>query len=215
MKKKIDLTFLTTAVHLIAVLSAVCFGTIYLSLGILLIPALTSAFLVGKDVIYKQFDVYDSLSKRFFRQIKEEIHTMRYFPIQLVFVLQAVGIYASGRIGMKEISYLLLPCMAFLLTLLIYIISYHVFYQKLPSVVNVIIAMFFRLHYLITVWVLMILILMIFQPSAMGYLLIVGEIPLLLFQTVAFLDILAFKSAKGDLDESDKKHFDEDFIKKI
>ena len=109
MKKKIDLTFLTTAVHLIAVLSAVCFGTIYLSLGILLIPALTSAFLVGKDVIYKQFDVYDSLSKRFFRQLKEEMHTMRYFPIQLVFVLQAVGIYASGRIGMKEISYLLLP----------------------------------------------------------------------------------------------------------
>ena len=97
MKKKIDLTFLTTAVHLIAVLSAVCFGTIYLSLGILLIPALTSAFLVGKDVIYKQFDVYDSLSKRFFRQLKEEMHTMRYFPIQLVFVLQAVGIYAAGR----------------------------------------------------------------------------------------------------------------------
>lgn len=66
MKNKVTLTAIMSAIHLIVVLSIVCFGTIILSLGILLIPALTSAFIVGKDVIYKRYDVYDGLVKRFF-----------------------------------------------------------------------------------------------------------------------------------------------------
>ena len=86
-----------SAIHLIVVLSIVCFGTIILSLGILLIPALTSAFIVGKDVIYKRYDVYDGLVKRFFSGLASEMRMMRYFPLQLIIIIQLAGIYAAEK----------------------------------------------------------------------------------------------------------------------
>ncbi|MDE6593551.1 MAG: hypothetical protein K2K57_10890 [Oscillospiraceae bacterium] len=214
-KKGFDWRALTSAIHLIAVLSAVCFGTIYLTLGILTLPALTSAFLVGKDVIYKRFDVYDSLAKRFFRQLKEEMGMMRYFPLQLIIIVQLLGMYAAGRVGMLPLAYVLLPCMAFLMTLVIYIIAYHVFYEKKPDVIRVIIAMFYRVQYLMTIWVLMILVSILFQTSMLGILLIIGEVFLLLLEAAAFLGITAYKRAKGDLNDDDREHFDEDFFNKI
>lgn len=214
-KKAFDWSALTSAVHLIFVLSLVTFGTIYLTLGLLTLPALTSAFMVGKDVIYKRFDVYDSLSKRFFTQLTEEMGMMRYFPVQLIIILQGLGIYAAGRVGMPQLVYVLVPCIAFLITFMIYIAAYHVFYERYPDAVSVIIAMFYRVQYLMTVWVLMILVSILFRASMLGILLMIGAVVLLLLETAAFLGIIAYKKARGHLSEDDTEHFSEDFLAKL
>lgn len=215
MKNKFTLTALMSAIHLIFVLSIVCFGTIILSLGILLIPALTSAFIVGKDVIYKRYDVYDGLVKRFFSGLASEIRMMRYFPLQLIIIIQLVGMYAAEKVGMNFLMYLMVACISFVLTLIVYVITYHIFYNPKPSVTEVLIAMFYRVHFFLLVWIAMLLITTLSSIKLMGVFLLVGTIAVLLVETVAFLGVISFKNLKKELTEEEKEYFGEEMLKKI
>ena len=215
MKNKVTLTAIMSAIHLIVVLSIVCFGTIILSLGILLIPALTSAFIVGKDVIYKRYDVYDGLIKRFFKGLVSEIGMMRYFPLQLIIIIQIAGMYAAEKVGMGFLIYLMVACISFVLTLIVYVITYHIFYNPKPEVTEVLIAMFYRVHFFLLVWVAMLLITTLFSVKLMGVFVLVGTIAVLLVETVSFLGILGFKNLKKDLTDEEKEYFGEDMLKRI
>ncbi len=215
MKNKVTLTAVMSAIHLIFVLSIVCFGTIIFSLGILLIPALTSAFIVGKDVIYKRYDVYDGLVKRFFSGLASEMRMMRYFPLQLIIIIQLAGMYAAEKVGMNFLMYLMVACISFVLTLIVYVITYHIFYSPKPSVTEVLIAMFYRVHFFLLVWVAMLLITTLFGVKLMGVFLLVGTIAVLLVETVAFLGILSFKNLKKELTDEEKEYFGEELLKKI
>ena len=215
MKNKVTLTAIMSAIHLIVVLSIVCFGTIILSLGILLIPALTSAFIVGKDVIYKRYDVYDGLVKRFFSGLASEMRMMRYFPLQLIIIIQLAGMYAAEKVGMNFLMYLMVACISFVLTLIVYVITYHIFYSPKPSVTEVLIAMFYRVHFFLLVWVAMLLITTLFGVKLIGVFLLVGTIAVLLVETVAFLGILSFKNLKKELTDEEKEYFGEELLKKI
>jgi len=197
------------------VLSLVCFGTIILSLGILLIPALTSAFIVGKDVIYKQFDVYDGLVKRFFSGLASEMRMMKYFPLQLLIIIQLIGMYASEKVGMNFLMYLMIACISFLLALIVYVITYHIFYTPKPSITEVLIAMFYRVHFFLLVWVAMLLITTLFSIQLLGIFLLIGTIAVLLVETVAFLGVLGFKNLRKELTDEEKELFGEDMLKKL
>lgn len=215
MKNKVTLTAIMSAIHLIVVLSIVCFGTIFLSLGILLIPALTSAFIVGEDVIYKRYDVYDGLIKRFFKGLTSEIGMMRYFPLQLIILIQLAGMYAAEKVGMDFLMYLMIACISFVLTLIVYVIAYHVFYSEKPTVTEVLIAMFYRVHFFLLVWVAMLLVTTLFSVKLMGVFVLVGTIALLLVETVAFLGILGFKNLRKELTAEEKEYFGEEMLKRI
>ncbi len=215
MKGKFTLTGIMSAIHLVVVLSLVCFGTIILSLGILTIPALTSAFIVGKDVIYKQFDVYDGLVKRFFKGLASEMRMMRYFPLQLFIIVQLAGMYAAEKVGMEFLMYLMIACISFLLTLIVYVITYHIFYTPKPTITEVLVAMFYRVHFFLLVWVAMLLITALFGVKLMGVFLFVGTIAILLVETVAFLGIIGFKNLKKELTDEEKEFFGEEMLKKI
>lgn len=215
MKNKVTLTAIMSAIHLIVVLSIVCFGTIFLSLGILLIPALTSAFIVGKDVIYKRYDVYDGLIKRFFKGLTSEIGMMRYFPLQLIILIQLAGMYAAEKVGMNFLMYLMIACISFVLTLIVYVIAYHIFYSEKPTVTEVLIAMFYRVHFFLLVWVAMLLVTTLFSVKLMGIFVLVGTIALLLVETVAFLGILGFKNLRKELTAEEKEYFGEEMLKRI
>lgn len=215
MKNKVTLTAIMSAIHLIVVLSIVCFGTIFLSLGILLIPALTSAFIVGKDVIYKRYDVYDGLIKRFFKGLTSEIGMMRYFPLQLIILIQLAGMYAAEKVGMDFLMYLMIACISFVLTLIVYVVAYHVFYSEKPTVTEVLIAMFYRVHFFLLVWVAMLLVTTLFSVKLMGVFVLVGTIALLLVETVAFLGILGFKNLRKELTAEEKEYFGEEMLKRI
>ncbi len=215
MKSKFTLTGIMAAIHLVVVLSLVCFGTIILSLGILTIPALTSSFIVGKDVIYKRFDVYDGLVKRFFSGLASEIGMMRYFPLQLIIIIQLVGIFAAEKTGMNFLMNLMVACISFVLTLIVYVITYHIFYKPYPTVTDVLIAMFYRVQFFLLVWVAMILITALFGIKLMSALLLIGTIVILLVEIVAFLGVIGFKNLKNELTDEEKKYFGEDLLKKI
>lgn len=215
MKNKVTLTAIMSAIHLIVVLSIVCFGTIFLSLGILLIPALTSAFIVGKDVIYKQFDVYDGLVKRFFKGLASEMRMMRYFPLQLFIIIQLAGMYAAEKVGMELLMYLMIACISFLLALIVYVITYHIFYTPKPTITEVLVAMFYRVHFFLLVWVAMLLITALFGVKLMGVFILVGTIAILLVETVAFLGVIGFKNLKKELTDEEKEFFGEEMLKKI
>ena len=215
MKVKFTLAAIMSAIHLIVVLSVVCFGTIILSLGILFIPAMTSAFIVGKDVIYKRFDVYDGLVKRFFSGLVSEMRMMRYFPLQLIIFIQLAGIYASEKTGMNFLMYLMLACISFILALIVYVIAYHVFYSPKPAITEVLIAMFYRVHLFLLVWVAMLLITALFSVKLMGVFMFLGTIFVLLIETVAFLGILGYKKLRKELTEEEKEYFGEELLKKI
>lgn len=215
MKKQFTFSDIMAAIHLVVVLSLVCFGTITLSLGILALPALTSAFEIGKDVIYKRFDVHDGLVRRFFSELASGMKMMKYFPAQLLIIIQLAGIYAAEKIGMAFISYLMIACISFVLTLMIYIITFHIFYKPYPTVIEVLIAMFYRVQYFITLWIVMILLTTLFSLKLLGVFLLAGTAPLLLVETVAFLGVMGFKKLKKELTDEEKEFFGEDMLKKI
>ncbi|MGN0637177.1 MAG: hypothetical protein ACI4J0_02300 [Huintestinicola sp.] len=215
MKKKLDLSTFMAAIHLTVVLSAVCFGTIYLSLSILTIPALTAAFVIGKDVIYKQFDVHDGLLKRFFKELRASLGMMKYFPLQLLVLLQTAGMYGAEKTGLTYLSYPMLICISFVCALIVYVISFHVFYMPKPAVTTVIIAMMYRVHYFIIVWLLTLLVTVLFGIKLMGIFLIAGAVLILGTEVCAFLGIMGYKKLRKELTDEEKNFFGEEMLKKL
>lgn len=215
MKKKLDLSTIMSGIHLIFVLSIVCFGITYLTLGILALPALTSAFSAGREVFYGEYNVYDSVIKKFFAGMKKEMRMMRYFPLQLLIILQTAGMYAVGRVGINMLFVPMLICSSFILTLLVYIMAYHIFYSELPKITEVLIAMFYRLRYFLLIWVLMMLTAMYFGTVFAAVLFFAGAAAVFLLEGAAMLGILAFKRLKNELSDEDKKRFGEDILIRI
>lgn len=215
MKKKLDLSTITAAVHLVAVLSIVCFGTIYLTLSILAIPALTAAFVIGKDVIYKQYDVHDGLVKRFFTELSSQMGMMRYFPLQLLILLQTAGIYGAEKTGLTYLSYPMLVCISFVCALIVYVIAYHIFYSPKPPITAVIIAMMYRVQYFIIVWLLTVLSAVLFSVKLMGILLIAGAVLVLGAEICAFLGIMGYKKLRKELSDEEKEFFGEEMLRKL
>lgn len=190
-------------VHLTVVLSVVCFGTMILSLGILFLPALTAAFIIGKDVILRRFDVNDSVSRRFFRYAAENLKMMKYFPIQLIAMFQAAGIFACGRTGLNGLGYVLAASMAFFFTVLIYAVTYHVFCKPYPEMAEVLIAMFYKVQNLLAVWMLTLVAALFAGVKLLGGAMIVGAIPLILAEAAAFIGIISFRKAGRKLTEAE------------
>ena len=215
MKKKLDLSTIMAAIHLIVVLSAVCLGTIYLSLSILTIPALTSAFIIGKDVIYKQFDVHDGLVKRFYTELAAQMGMMRYFPLQLLVLLQTAGMYGAEKTGMTYLSYPMLICISFVCALIVYVIAFHIFYSPKPTVTAVIIAMMYRVQYFLIIWLLTVLVAVFFSVKLMGILLLAGAILILCLEICAFLGIMGYKKLRKELTDEEKAFFGEEMLRKL
>lgn len=215
MKKKIDLSSIMSMIHLVFFLSLCCFGTMYLTAGVLAIPSLTSAFVIGKDIIFKRFDINDGLVKRFFSEMVSELRMMRYFPIQLLIILQAAGIYAAEKTGMTFLVYPMVACISFCGVLIIFVSACRVFIPKPMSITEIIIAMLYRIQYFLIIWVLMILCVLLFGTVMLGIFLFAGTLLLLAVETVAFLDLLSFKKAADMLSEEETECFGENLINKL
>lgn len=215
MKKKLDLSGIMAMIHLVFFLSICCFGTMYLTFGILAIPSLTSAFIIGKDVIFKRFDVNDGLVKRFFSEMTANLRMMKYFPIQLLIILQAAGIYASEKTGMTYLVYPMVACISFCGALIVFAVACRVFIETPMNITEIIIAMLYRVQYFLIIWVLMILCVILFGTIMLEIFFFAGTLLLLAVETVAFIDLLAFKKAADKLTEEEINCFGEDFIKSL
>lgn len=213
--KKITLASVMSGIHYVFVLSILCFGTIYISLGILALPALTSAFIIGRDVIFGQFDIYDSLFKRFFTELKVSAGMMRYFPLQLLAMLQGAGMFAAERLNIPVLPYVMLVCMVFIITLLIYIAAYCVFCTPKPAVTETVIVMFYRIGYMIMIWLSVLLITVTLCKLTLIIGLFAGAAILLAAEITAFLDIISYKKLRGLLTEQEKERLGEKILNKL
>lgn len=213
--KESKLTAVMSFVHVTVVLSLLTFGTIFFSLGVLTLPALTAAFTIGREMIFRRFSVYGSLTKQFVTYLKDGMKTMRYFPLQLAALLQFVGIAAAGRTGMDMLVYPMVAFSALLLTLMIYTVGYHVFCTPLPDVIHAAVAMFFKLRYMLAVWVLMILAIALAGVKLMPVMLIAGAVPLLAVEIVVFISLTSYKKVRGELSEDDLSSLSPELIEKL
>lgn len=207
--KNTKLFVVFSAIHLIFFLSILCIGTIYLTLGVLAIPSVTAAFRIGRDLIYREFDIYDGLVERFFRELKKELHMLRYMPLELLLILQLVGNMAAQRTGMMFLQYILVASTAFILTFLVYIIAFHIFLSERPKIFDVLIVMFYKIRYMMIIYFLMVLGICLISIQILFAFLFMGAILFLAVEVVAFLDIMCYKRICGTISENEEKwiHF--------
>ncbi len=205
MKAKKTFFSIINYIHVVFWLSLCTFGVIYLTLGIMIFPALTSAFSIGKEVLFGEYDTTDSVLKRFFGGIKKHIGTMRYFPMYLFFVLECAGLYAAGLTGMDILAYVCNALMGLVLTLCIFACLCAVHFEKKPDIVTVGVVMIWSLPAMLAIWLIMTLCCLFFGEIFIVISLPAGGLLLGIMQAAALYGILSFKSKTGSLTESEEK----------
>lgn len=191
-------------IHVFFFLSILCFGTIFLSLTVLMVPAVTAAFLIGKELIYKEYDITDSLFKKYFRYLKESLPLMKYVGINLAAALNIGGVLAGIRMGQTFYSVLCLAITAILYTLVLYVAGYYTFIDKKFTLVEVFICMLYKPGLLFPVIVLMVLLVFFFRALIAEILFVVGELPMLVLEMVIFIHTLHYRNLRGELPEDDE-----------
>ncbi|MBQ5316272.1 MAG: hypothetical protein J6I96_01840 [Oscillospiraceae bacterium] len=205
MKKRFSLSAVLDAVHVVFWLSIVFFVTVYVTFGILLIPALMSFFAVGKDILYGHYDRTDSIFGRFFSGIKNNIGMMRYFPLVLILALEAVGVTASARIGFMVISYVCIVLMGLILTYIIYLCLCRTHIDEKCDLVTAAMVMIWSLPNMLAVWLVCVLSCVLFGEVFMVVSALAGAAVMLLIQGTASVGILSFKAKHSALDEDEEK----------
>ena len=207
MKKNGKLIFynIISYVHVTFWLSLISFLTIYLTLGILLIPALCSVFLIGKDIIYGEYDTTDSVLKRFFRGLKENIGMMKFFPLQLIFLLEGAGIYAANASGLRPIVFVCTALMSLILTYIIFLCLYRVHFNSKCDSVTVCVVMLYSLPYMLTIWLVMTLVCLFTGTVTVIASLLIGALVLVVIQGTALIGMLRFKEKTSELTAAEKK----------
>ncbi|MEN8904834.1 MAG: hypothetical protein ABF289_02630 [Clostridiales bacterium] len=201
-------------VHLIFITSIFLVIITIVSCGILFLPALTSVFYLGKELMFGNYNVFDGIFKILFKKLKYYIYMLRFLPVGVLFVLQCLGIYIAALQGMYILQVFLLSTGAFLLVYHFYICGYEVFIGKEYTWFQVILTMFYKISYFLTLWILAILAIVFFQLSSIKYLLITSGIIVLAIEIVIFLALISFKKVSGLLKDDDENELPE-WYKKI
>ncbi|MBP3888876.1 MAG: hypothetical protein J6F30_14710 [Cellulosilyticum sp.] len=104
MMKETILNKILNTIHVIFFTSILCFGITFLSGTLLMIPAFSAAFIMGKTLIYKEFDITDSVIKNYFLYMKSSMHLMKYIPLNSILLLNVIGTMGAGVVGMESIE---------------------------------------------------------------------------------------------------------------
>lgn len=190
-------------IHIFFFLSILCFGTIFLSLTILMVPAITAAFMIGKELIYREYDITDSLIKKFFHYLKEALPLMKYVGINLAAALNIAGIFAGIYIGQTGYAIVCLTITAILYALTLYLAGYYTYMERKFSLMDVFICMMYKPGMMFTIVMVMIPVVVFFQAIMAKLLLVIGAFPLLALEVVITLHMLYYRKYKGELTEDD------------
>lgn len=190
-------------IHIFFFLSILCFGTIFLTLTIFMVPALTAAFMIGKELIYREYDITDSLIKKYFRYLKQTLPLMKYAVINLVAALNIAGIIAGINMGQTGYAIACLTITAILYTLILYTAGYYTFIEQKFTLTDVFICMMYKPGLMIPVVVVMILMIFFFRMLMAKILMVIGAFPVLVLEVVILLHILHYRKLRGELSEDD------------
>lgn len=188
------------AIHITFFSSILCFGMTFLSCGLLMIPAFAAAFMLGKSIIYKEFDITDSVIKTYLIYFKEAFGLMKYVGINILMLLNGVGMLMAGRFQMELYAIICLCIIAILLMMVIYLVSYYVFCDKKFTLAEVAICMIYKPLYTIAIFMIMVLFTFFLNLRVIEVFMFAGTAILFIVELITFLHFLHVKKLCGKLD---------------
>ncbi len=193
-----------SAIHIVFFSSILCFGTICLSGTLLFMPVLGACFHLGRDVIYREFDIHDSIIKTYFKYLKSSIQLVKYFGINLIIALNIVGMMLTAKTSNFIYSVVCLAIIGFLLSFSLYITGYNTFISPRINLTEVAISMFIKPQLLLPVFIVMVICVLFFSGILFTALLFLGTLILFVLEILIFIQMLQFKKITGKLSDSEK-----------
>lgn len=203
MIRKFPLYKILSAIHIVFFTSMLCFGLIFASASILLLPALGAAFAIGKEFLYDDLDITNSIIASYFRYLKQSLRLLRHFGVNIVLLLNLGGMLGAVRMRSLPLSIISLTFFSILLTLSLYMAGYFVFVDETFSVEEVMMAMFLKPLHAVTVMIVMVLCSYFFSGTLAAILFFMGTFFLFVLEVVVFTSMLYYKKFTGKLDEED------------
>lgn len=193
-----------SAIHIVFFTSILCFGTIYITGTLLMIPALAASFLIGRDYLYKKLDVTSSIVKTYVSYLKASMRLLRFLPINLIMILNIVGMIFLAKAEYKLYAVLCLTITALLLLITLYIAGYYAFVSESVDIVEVIMTILLKPQYGLPVFC-VIVIALCFVSLALGLILLVcGSFFLFALSILIFISMLHYKKEIGILSLEDE-----------
>lgn len=194
-------------IHITLFVSLCCALTVALSGTLLLLPAITAVFQIGREVLYKKADVNESVIKTYFLYLKDSLRLMKFVGVELVLLLNLASLYLfAGQQGVA-LSVAALAIAAFLLIFQLYIAGYFVFVDEKFTLEEAAFAMIFRPVFLIPLFAAMVLLLFFFNLTIAAVLLFAGAFFLFAFQVPIFIQMLSYRKMRGTLDETEEFYY--------
>ncbi len=194
---------ISAAVHIVFFISILSFLTTVLSGTVLLLPALGAVFLVGKEVIYKRINIYDSIVKTYFKYLRQAIKLMKFLPVQLIMILNAVGMVISAANNHPAYSVLCLSVLSILLAFLMYLAGCFTFLNEKVNSMEVILIIFLKPQYFLSVFAGIVLYVFFFSVTLLAVLAFCGAVFIIAAQAVILIPVTHYKKMAGIPEEKE------------
>lgn len=193
-----------SAIHVVFFTSIFCFGIIFLTGTLLMIPALAAAFRIGKDWLYDELDITNSVVKSYFSYFRQSLKLERYVPVNILMLLNMAGIWAASKMEFLIYAVICMVLLGILLTLALYIVGYDTFIGGEFKIYDVALAMFVKPLSIVTILIIMILSMYFFTETMAVILLFMGTFFLFVIEVVIFISMLYYLKLIQHLDEDEK-----------
>ncbi len=193
-----------SAVHIVFFTSILCFGIIFLSGSLFMIPSLCAAFQIGKAAMYDGLDITDSIVLTFLRYFKKSLGLERFVPVNFIMLLNLAGMYFAADAKSTWIIPACLVIFSMLLTLCLYIAGYAVFVNEKFRLEEAAVAMLVKPLSVLSIFTAMLLLTCFFSGMIAAVLVLMGTFFLFVAELVIFLTMLKYRQMSGQLDEGDK-----------
>ncbi len=193
-----------SGIHIVFFTSLLWGLTILLSGSLLMLPAFGAVFQIGKDYIDKKLNINDSIVKTYFIYLREALTLFKFFPVNLVILLNIVGMYAAIQANYTLYSVLCLVIVSFLLVFVLYLVGYYVFINKKVNILETAFYMFLKPQFLIPVFMVIVVFCAFISIAVLAVLFFTGAFFIFALEVVIFIQTLHFKKLTGNLSEEDE-----------
>lgn len=193
-----------SAIHIVFFTSILFMGTIIITGTLLILPAIGAVFLIGKDALYKDLNVNDSIIKTYFKYLRSSMSLLRFFPVNLVMILNVIGMIIAAGINNTIYAVVCLTFVSFLLVLMFYLAGYFTFINKKVDLMDSFLCMLLKPLFLIPIFVVMIICGFYFSIAMLIILFLTAAFFLFAIEVVIFIQTLYYRKLTGNLDDEEE-----------
>lgn len=193
-----------SAIHIVFFTSILCFGTIYLTGTLFMIPSLAATFMICRDYLYKKLDINNSIVMTYFRYLKSSFKLLKFLPVNLIMILNVFGMFYAINTNNFVYSVVCLTITVFLMLLMLYIAGFYTFVNEKVDIIEVVISMIIKPQFALPVFAALVIGVSFFSIALMLILLLTGAFFLFALSILILMNMLHYKKAIGKLDEEDE-----------